>query len=76
MKDVWFVSFNVLMSVFFTGEPSNCCTWGVFFMRNAMRYVNVKLCGNRSLSVDLVGSGSFTFLGRGIDSLFEGYYGL
>ena len=47
-----------------------------FLIRNAMRYVNVGSCGNRSLSVDLVGSGSFTFLGRGIDSLFEGYYGL
>ena len=46
-------------------------------MRSAMRYVNVGSCGNRSLSVDLVGSGSLGLRGRGIDSLFaEYYYGL
>ena len=48
---------------------------GVFFLiLNAMRYVNVGSCGNRSLSVDLVGSGSFTLRGRGIDSLFRCCY--
>ena len=43
-------------------------------MRSAMRYVNVGSCGNRSLSVDLVGSGSLGLRGRGIDSLFGCYY--
>lgn len=44
-----------------------------------MRYVNVGSCGNRSLSVDLVGSGSLGLRGlawRGIDSLFGDCYGL
>lgn len=48
---------------------------GVFFFNlSAMRYVNVGSCGNRSLSVDLVGSGSLGFLVRGIDSLFRCCY--